>query len=521
MKKSIWFIGLILSAFAGWSAVITDNFDRADQGSSADGSLIGSHWLNSDAEDRWALSSGSLRSVTVSTPAILFNDELETGNIADRNFTLSVDVSGKESNAWAGVVFNYQDSTNYYVLRFKVGTTSYQLNRVVNGSTGGPVFATDATATFVDDVFYTVTISSISAYEFDFTITEVGSSAVLNPITNAVDTNQNFTDGYAGVYNTGVLGWTGAYDNFLIEATPRPGPSPLITDNFDRVDTSYETGGSSVSSYWMNSDSSDQWKISGSNLFLNVQSDPAILYNAGLSTVSGNGTNFILSVDVAANVTGGWAGVVFNYQDPLNYYQLRIKGGSSSYQLNRVVNGGAGGPVFASDATTPFAVGSFYTLTVTSTNAYEFDFTITDAGSSTPLNPTASAIDVNANFAGGFAGVYSPTASGATDPDATFDNFSLERITDSGPLPATIVDVSVVSGNLLKIAIDTPGSAVYYAVKTSSNLTLGIWSDVPHSDDGINAFVVTNLAYSTLEGEYEVIYVETDAAKSFFGIGSN
>ncbi|MCK5675848.1 MAG: hypothetical protein KAH99_02405, partial [Verrucomicrobia bacterium] len=69
-----------------------------------------------------------------------------------------------------------------------------------------------------------------------------------------------------------------------------------------------------------------------------------------------------------------------------------------------------------------------YTLTVTSDTAHTFDFTITEIGSSTVLNPTTTATDPNARFSGGNAGLYSPSAGRVS----IFDNFSLQ-----GPLAET------------------------------------------------------------------------------------
>lgn len=223
MKKCILLINILFATSAAWAALITDDFNRLDQNSNADGSLIGSGWVNSDGSDRWAINGSSLRAVVVAPPAVLYNTGLGTGSSADRSFTLSVDVAPKvDANVWSGVVFNYQNSLNYYMLRFKVGTTAYQLNRVINGAVGGPVFADDATTTFSLSTFYTLTVSSTTAYEFDFTITEAGSSTVLNPITTAIDTGNNFTDGYAGVYSDGAIGWVSAYDNFSLTAIPEP-----------------------------------------------------------------------------------------------------------------------------------------------------------------------------------------------------------------------------------------------------------------------------------------------------------
>jgi len=99
MKKFIVWIGLFFYVSVGMAAVVMDDFDRPDQGSSSNGSLIGPHWVNSDDTDRWAVKISSLRSIIEAPPAVLYNDELETGTGADCCFSLSAEVSGKEQNA--------------------------------------------------------------------------------------------------------------------------------------------------------------------------------------------------------------------------------------------------------------------------------------------------------------------------------------------------------------------------------------------------------------------------------------
>ena len=201
-----------------------------------------------------------------------------------------------------------------------------------------------------------------------------------------------------------------------------------VTDDFDRSGF-YSTDGSVIGAFWNNSDDMDQWKIVGDKLYLKINSDPAILYHTAMQTVGGDAGLFV-SADVAANVSNGWAGMVFNYQNPSNYYMLRVKEGSAQYQLNSVVNGASSGLVFGADATLSFSLGLFYTLTVTSTNAYEFDFTITEAGGFAPLNSITTAVDGGGNFTGGYAGVYSSAVGGSADPDALFDNFRTDNESD-------------------------------------------------------------------------------------------
>jgi len=103
--------------------------------------------------------------------------------------------------------------------------------------------------------------------------------------------------------------------------------------------------------------------------------------------------------------------------------------------------------------------------------------------------------------------------------DAQDDVLVEGRIEDAPFYPATIVDWSSVSGSIMKLVIDAPSAAMFYYPKATTSLNLVPWTDVPHSDDGVNPFVVTNLGYSTAEGDNKAIYVETTEATKFFGIG--
>lgn len=91
-------------------------------------------------------------------------------------------------------------------------------------------------------------------------------------------------------------------------------------------------------------------------------------------------------------------------------------------------------------------------------------------------------------------------------------------IEDLPYVPATIVDWEFVSGSVMKLVVDAPADPALYYPKGSTDLTAG-FSGVAHSDDAGGPFVITNLSYSTAEGDNEAIYVETTEAAKFFGIG--
>jgi hypothetical protein len=84
----------------------------------------------------------------------------------------------------------------------------------------------------------------------------------------------------------------------------------------------------------------------------------------------------------------------------------------------------------------------------------------------------------------------------------------------------TLVDFSPVPGDMMKAVFNTKGAANIYSLLAITNLLDGTWTNVAHSDDGENAFIVTNLGYSTVDatGTNIVIYVQSNDASKFFKI---
>jgi hypothetical protein len=208
----------------------------------------------------------------------------------------------------------------------------------------------------------------------------------------------------------------------------------LITDNFNRDNVALTTDGSQIGANWVSSKAVAQWGISGNRLISENPASPAghaVLYNTGVSTVSGNGTNFTVSLDVMAlsGTTDPWAGIVFNYQDANNFYWFRLKGNANNYSLVRFVDGSVQN-IVATTAGSNFAFDTDYTLKVYSSAAYTFDYEIKETLSGTVL-VSGTATDADSNFTGGYAGVLQSTTGADRN---SFDNFSVEVI----PEPATI-----------------------------------------------------------------------------------
>ena len=199
----------------------------------------------------------------------------------------------------------------------------------------------------------------------------------------------------------------------------------VFEDRFDRTDTTFNADGVSIGANWKNAGDSNPWKISDGTVAVDVREMPAILYSTVQETTSGHGSNFTVSAEVAILAPNCWAGLVFNFQDADNFYCLRFKAGTRTYQLLAKIDGEWSILASHSDAAEPFAPGTSYSLKVFSEDAHEFYFTLRKPGSDAVLNPVANATDSYSHFKNGYAGLYSPSA-GAGEVDAVFDNFRVE-----------------------------------------------------------------------------------------------
>jgi len=79
--------------------------------------------------------------------------------------------------------------------------------------------------------------------------------------------------------------------------------------------------------------------------------------------------------------------------------------------------------------------------------------------------------------------------------------------------------VTLLPNDVLKLAVSGASSPEYYYPESTTNLVDGTWERIPHSDDGVNDFIVTNFNYSTTDGTNQVIYLQsTDKTSEFFRI---
>ncbi len=340
-------------------------------------------------------------------------------------------------------------------------------------------------------------------------------------------------------------------------AAPAAWAGTTITDDFNRADQPPTNDTSVIGGTWaQEAGSTDQWVLNSNMLHSRAQVGEGFLYNYALETVSGNGTNFTASVDIALKVENSWSGMVFNYQDENHLYMFRIKAGSPSYQVLSK-NGASYQVILNKNASQNWETNTFYTMTVSSDDPYNFGFKITKKGEFTALG-SGSGVDAGNLYTGGYAGVYAAS----TGLTTKYDNFSLyvgEPIVTPGiddfnrPDVAVTSDTSllgrswtngagandewtIVGGIMHSHALTGPGILYITELETiggngtSFNLSVdvssknpGLWSGVVFNYQDENNYYYVRFLEGTsryqmvamVGGTESIIVDETDAATTF------
>ncbi|MGE4489368.1 MAG: SUMF1/EgtB/PvdO family nonheme iron enzyme [Kiritimatiellales bacterium] len=236
-----------------------------------------------------------------------------------------------------------------------------------------------------------------------------------------------------------------------------------IADDFERT-YDYNKAATFDTSVWTNGRNAGRWGIVDGEAAATPSRGETVVYNKALSTMSGNGYEFTLSVEVRQLVANRYAGVVFNYQNESNYYTFRYKSGSGSYQVRRMVNGVDSS---VSNVTAPdlfFGTNIAYILTVTSSEAYKFSVSIADvADPKTLLVNNVVMTDANNSFTGGYGGLNQVSPYNTS----RFDNFRLDVVSKQETL-AGRSDVVLESVSVPEVMTNAGMTVVLSASKNKS-----------------------------------------------------
>lgn len=218
MKAPLFFLLAFAAHSASAALVFTDNFNRANTDPPNGG--LGSNW---DIKGSIFLNSNVAKTQTSGESFALYN-----GFDLSQNISLSVDIYSQSNGRYGGLVFNAQDSSNYYVFRalFSDSTTdptAWQFLKVVNGVSSllssGSIAVTNMPLT----TWRSFSLSGGENGNYTFSITNLGgtityASAVLSDSTFGVS-------GQAGFYFGSSNMWA---DNFSLTTVPEPSTWGLL-----------------------------------------------------------------------------------------------------------------------------------------------------------------------------------------------------------------------------------------------------------------------------------------------------
>ncbi len=207
----------LIAHSASAALVFTDDFNRAntpaqngDLGSDYD--ITGSIFLNSN------------HAITQTSAA---SYALYNGFDISQSISLSLDIYSQSNSRYAGLIFNYDDASNYYLLRASFNDTSstaWQFIKLVNGSQTVVTSGTIALGNMPLNTWRTLKVESTGiAGQYSFSLTNVGGTTTY--ASSLLSDSSLAISGQAGLYFSDSFVWA---DNLSITTVPEPSTWALI-----------------------------------------------------------------------------------------------------------------------------------------------------------------------------------------------------------------------------------------------------------------------------------------------------
>lgn len=216
---------------------------------------------------------------------------------------------------------------------------------------------------------------------------------------------------------------------FLLGVLMLNAQAAFLLDNFNRGDTALSTDSTYVGGAWIHSSTNMRSAVKSYELALDIpvtQSANFLMYNLGIKTLSAGDEDFQMTLDMRIPNSSIYAGIAFNIQDSNNFYAIRIKTGTTQYQVIKVVDGAVSALV-SETSSSAFVANVSYTLSVASISPYNYTFEITQTGSTNTLNAVSSFNDSGTDFVDGYGGIYFWTGLASAAIDAYYDNFRIDN----------------------------------------------------------------------------------------------
>lgn len=206
------------------AGIFSDDFNRADVAATTNGADIGSGYVISSVSyltnpGRFQIIGNELAPGSGGGTNIVLNYQgFQAKNTAGNSFQASIDITLGTFAVGInpGLVFNFQNATNFYYARISSGATPgagvLQYGQIVNGVAAAFTGAMTGLNVETGKV-YTLTVASNTAGTFSITLK--GGSVDIGTMVIDTAVGGDFTDGYVGIYQI-ISNSNTRFDNFAV-----------------------------------------------------------------------------------------------------------------------------------------------------------------------------------------------------------------------------------------------------------------------------------------------------------------
>lgn len=276
-------------------------FENFDSGSAVNWTVV---------SGSWAVNSGSYGNSTSGSHTAIYS-----GTTWSTDYTLraSLRSGGTGSSAKAGLLYSYVDASHYYKLLLAADGSAQLISNTGSGETVVSSAAANSYVGYYSGSGNNPWVEVELVRSGTTTTVRANGSRLFNAVTQTV------IDGKIGVTDSGN---TSSYDNISVT------PIPTVAYSEDLSDNSAQN--------W--SSVSGTWAVAGNtyNLSSNGTHDYTLYGASGATWL----TNYTYSVSVFSSLTGSTnkRGVIYNYVDANNYYEVLLNGAGTA-EIKKVVGG--------------------------------------------------------------------------------------------------------------------------------------------------------------------------------------
>jgi len=113
----------------------------------------------------------------------------------------------------------------------------------------------------------------------------------------------------------------------------------------------------------------------------------------------------------------------------------------------------------------------------------------------------------------GYNGLYADLTA---DGQIVLENAIAELLSAIIAEPVRIESSMTLVDQVMKLEVSGASPSAAFCPASTTNLVEGTWGRIPHSDDGVNPFIVTNFNYSTTDGTNRFIYLQQSTNNTEF-----